>query len=385
MSTCALIACGFRPSPGRIAPLSAALLVAALLLAPTGCEKPSGDDPPPPPTAAADPQPAPVETSEGPAVTFVTQEHDFGAIWDTEDHPCAFQFTNTGDATLRFLRITSSCTCTLATLDKWEYAPGESGQIDTTFEPTKAGEQTQAITLLTNAVNQPAVKLAVHAAVSQFLTFDTKFVRFGSVERYREHRQRFNLICAGRDMVIEGIESTNAYVSAAIVDSDADAGRATIEVTLADDAPWGLIRSAKLDCTVSGRLPDGREVRKTATIRAIGSVLDEIRADVYSMSVGVIPPGRDFTADAAVYHVAGEPFEIAEASIRDAVRAEMSVSVVPDQHSARGGYRLVVSGTAGLEQDLILGVIEFRITSRYDPAGSIRQIPIIGKIGTPQR
>ena len=384
MSTCPVNDRCFPASPGRFARSLAPLFVAALLIAPTGCEEPSGEGSPPP-TAAANPQPAPAAAPTGPAVTFVTLEHDFGTIWDTEEHPCAFEFTNTGGAPLRFLKITSSCACTLATLDRWEYAPGESGQIDTTFEPTKAGKQTQAITILTNAGNQPAIKLAIHATVNQFLTFDTKFVRFGSVERYREHRQRFNLVCAGKDMVIEGIESTNPYVSTTIVDSDADAGRATIEVTLADDAPWGLIRSAKLDCTVSGRLPDGREVQKMATIRAIGNVLDEIRADVYSLSVGVVPPGRDFSADVAVYHVAGEPFEIAEASIRDAVRAEMSVSIVPDLHSARGGFRLVVSGTAAREQDLILGVIEFRITSPFDPAGSIRQIPIIGKIGTPQR
>lgn len=373
-------------------------VLAASLIATAGCEEttpqatgaadltPAAPAAPAPETAnagsQADPTP-PAADGEGPAIRFASLQHDFGRIWDTQDHPCSFQFTNTGDAPLRFLKITSSCTCTLASLDKWQYAPGESGAIETTFEPTKAGQQTQMITILTNDQVRPVVKLSVVADVRQFISFDTKFVRFGQVDRYREHKQRFDLLCAGEGMVIEGIKSGNPYVSAEILESDAGAGRASIEVTLHDDAPWGIIRTATLDCTVSGRLPGGRPVEKTMTIRAIGTVLDEIHADLYSISVGLVPPGGEFQADVTIYHAESLPFELVEASIKDARRAEMNVAIAEDNQSYPGGYRLTVTGRAGQEKELILGVLEFRIASPFDPAGSVRRIPIIGKIGLP--
>jgi hypothetical protein len=370
------------------------------LIVASGCEEATpqatgATDPTPAPPAApvapaanAEPQPDPapqVAPAAGPALRFADLAHDFGRIWDTQDHPCSFRFTNTGDAPLRFLKITSSCTCTLASLDKWQYAPGESGAIATTFEPTKAGPQTQMITILTNDQARPVVKLRVIADVRQFISFDTKFVRFGQVERYHEYKQQFGLLCAGEGMVIEGIKSGNPYVSAEILETDSAAGRALIEVTLRDDAPWGIIRSATLDCTVSGRLPDGRPVEKTSTLRAIGTVLDEIHADLYSMSVGLVPPGGAFQADVTVYHVDRVPFELVEASIKDARRATMDVAIAEDNQSYPGGYRLTVTGRAGQEKELILGVLEFIIRSPFDPVGSVRQIPIIGKVGVPGR
>ncbi|MDY7109361.1 MAG: DUF1573 domain-containing protein [Planctomycetota bacterium] len=345
-----------------------------------------------PPAATGSPAPAESQTDppgpvppdaslEGPSVRFDTTRHDFGRIWDVGDHAVAFEFTNTGDAPLHFRRITSSCACTLASLDRWRYAPGESGAISTTLEPTKAGPQTQTITILTNDPTRPVIKLNIVANVRQFITFDRKFARFGEVERYREHTRQFTLLCAGEEMSIENIESSHPDVSTEILSTDPEAGRAVIEVTLHDDAPWGIIRNAKIDCTVSGRLPDGRRAEKTSTIRAIGTVLDEIHADLYSMSVGLVPPGGRFEAGATVYHAADEPFELVEASIVEAKNATMDVTFAEDNRSIVGGYRLTVRGRASnADDELILGFIEFLVTTRTDPLGSPRRIPIIGKI-----
>jgi hypothetical protein len=355
--------------------------------APTAQRAPEPSDPPDTAGPAQEPNPAPPGAPvSGPSIHFDSTRHDFGRIWDTRDHPCSFQFTNRGDAPLHIRRVTSSCTCTLASLDRWQYAPGESGTIATTFEPSKAGPQTQSITILSNDPARPVMKLSVVADVRQFISFDQRFARFGQVERHRRHTHQITLRCAGTDMVIEGIESGNLYVSTEILEADAEAGRALIEVTLHDDAPWGIIRNATIDCTVSGRLPSGEPARKTETIRAIGTVVDEIRSDLYSMSVGLVPPGGSFSGSATVYHVNREPFEIAEASITEAKHAAIEVSVAEDRQSFEGGYRLTVQGRATYDDDeLILGFIEFRATTRTDPTGSVRRIPIIGKIGVPRR
>jgi hypothetical protein len=334
-----------------------------------------------------EPAPAPPDVPlSGPSLRFDSTEHDFGLIWDTEEHPCSFDFINRGDGPLQIRRITSSCSCTLARLDKWQYAPGEAGSIATTFEPTKTGPQAQTITVLSNDPARPVVKLSVVADVRQFISFDERFARFGQVQRHREHKQQITLRCAGTDMVVEGIESGNPYITTEILQVDAEGGRAVIEATLHDDAPWGIIRNATIDCTVSGRLPDGRSAQKMKTIRAIGTVVDEIRSDLYSMSVGIIPPGGGFSGSATVYHVDGEPFELAEAVIRDAKHAAMDLTVAEARQDFVGGYQLTVRGRADYDDDeLILGVIEFRAVTRSDPTGSVRRIPIIGKIGHPQR
>lgn len=57
--------------------------------------------------------------------TATAEEVDFTAI---------YKFTNTGSEAIKINKVTTTCGCTTAKLEKKEFAPGESGQIPVTFK-----------------------------------------------------------------------------------------------------------------------------------------------------------------------------------------------------------------------------------------------------------
>jgi hypothetical protein len=102
---------------------------------PVGAAKPANAVSPAKPV----PLPAPVaaEASEAttgnPVIKFETNTHDFGEVGPGTKHTYIYKFKNSGDTTLKISEIKSPCNCTVPTLDKKEYASGESGEISVTY------------------------------------------------------------------------------------------------------------------------------------------------------------------------------------------------------------------------------------------------------------
>ena len=81
--------------------------------------------------------PAALSASE-PTVVFNTVSHDFGNITSTGGSVnCEYEFTNTGDSPLVIVSVTNGgCGCTTPTFPKAPIAPGKTGVIKITFNPT---------------------------------------------------------------------------------------------------------------------------------------------------------------------------------------------------------------------------------------------------------
>src|ERR1700674_5564029 len=63
-----------------------------------------------------------------------------------------YKFTNTGPKPIKIQSVQPSCGCTTAQLNKTDYAPGESGEIETKFTfAGRTGKQEKAITVDTTA------------------------------------------------------------------------------------------------------------------------------------------------------------------------------------------------------------------------------------------
>ena len=112
---------------------------------------------------------AEVEKAAGPApeITFEKLVHDFGVIDPKSKKTCEFKFTNTGKGMLKVeKRITSTCGCTVPTLKKENYAPGESGVIKVTYKANaRPGAITKRIHAHTNDKKNPKVRLTIKAKV----------------------------------------------------------------------------------------------------------------------------------------------------------------------------------------------------------------------------
>ncbi len=73
-------------------------------------------------------------------------ETDFG----DETIEAAYPFTNTSNSTVTIVEATASCGCTVPTLDKKVYEPGESGELNAIFTiGSRQGKQHKVITVVT--------------------------------------------------------------------------------------------------------------------------------------------------------------------------------------------------------------------------------------------
>jgi hypothetical protein len=128
------------------------------------------------PVSAAAPQPRQQEpvkakattkvNEPGPEITFETLIYDFGEISVGSRNTCEFKFENTGEALLKVSKVEAPCGCTVPTLAKKEYAPGESGTLTVVYRSgNSSGSSTKRLYVNSNDKGKPRVGLTIKAKV----------------------------------------------------------------------------------------------------------------------------------------------------------------------------------------------------------------------------
>lgn len=96
-------------------------------------------------------------------ITFDTLRYNFGKFSKLDPVvKCTFKFRNTGTAPLIIHQAFASCGCTVPTYTKQPIKPGESGNIDITYNGKDKfpGHFQKTVTVRTNAVNE-VVRLTI--------------------------------------------------------------------------------------------------------------------------------------------------------------------------------------------------------------------------------
>lgn len=93
-----------------------------------------------------------------PEIVFESEFHDFGEITEGMVVKHTFTFTNEGEGPLVISNAQGSCGCTVPDWPRQPIAPGESADINVSFNSTgRSGKQDKRVTLTTNAVPQTKV------------------------------------------------------------------------------------------------------------------------------------------------------------------------------------------------------------------------------------
>jgi len=93
----------------------------------------------------------------GAQIKFEVTSHDFGEITQGDIVQYIYKFTNTGDQPLVVSEVVTTCGCTAPKWSTEPVLPGKTGEIHVTFNSSnKMGRQNKGITVLSNAVNNPA-------------------------------------------------------------------------------------------------------------------------------------------------------------------------------------------------------------------------------------
>ena len=84
-------------------------------------------------------------------IKFTETIIDYGIIENGEDGNRIFKFKNTGNSPLVFIRIFSSCGCTIPKKPEKPILPGETGEIQVSYDTKRTGIFQKAITVISNA------------------------------------------------------------------------------------------------------------------------------------------------------------------------------------------------------------------------------------------
>ncbi len=117
--------------------------------------------------------------AKSPTIEFNKTVCECGTIVDgTKDKLYAtFTFKNTGDSTLRLLKVKPGCLCTAVDFDS-VILPGKSSRIDATVDLSTyhSGTINKPITVTSNATNTPRVVLVVRATIQSIIAVSQYFI-----------------------------------------------------------------------------------------------------------------------------------------------------------------------------------------------------------------
>lgn len=119
-----------------------------------------------------------------PQIAVENLNYNFGKILQGDQVEYVFRFRNTGDQVLQVGNVRSSCGCTAALLSATRIAPGDMGELRTTFDSTRfKGGIHKTVTIDTNDPQQSQVSFALSGDVKAELLIEPERVNWGKVKK----------------------------------------------------------------------------------------------------------------------------------------------------------------------------------------------------------
>src|SRR5204863_8804393 len=84
-----------------------------------------------------------------------------------------------GDAAVTLVEVQPNCLCTTVELSKWNYTPGEKGEIQAVFDfGDRTGIQEKIIQVTTDDPQAPPVRLKLRVTIPELLTCTPRLLRW---------------------------------------------------------------------------------------------------------------------------------------------------------------------------------------------------------------
>jgi hypothetical protein len=235
------------------------------------------------PAAVAPAAPA-VEPNGPPPKIFVEQStYDFGYVSPGSTNSCEFKFQNKGVGKLVISEITKTCGCTVPTLDKKEYAPGEGGAIKVEYHADQgAGIRTRHLYILSNDPVNPRVDLTIKAAIVQKVVCEPERLEYTLKGAKAGVAEITIKSVDDKPFAISKFESTSDAVTASF-DPNQKETKFTLQAKL-DPQKIGANTSGRIEVVVTH--PD------CTSVTIPFSILSRFRADPPSINVLNSEPGK---------------------------------------------------------------------------------------------
>lgn len=260
-----------------------------------------------PSVAPADVQNLPAN-KKGPKITFEKLVYDFGSVGANSKNTCEFNFTNTGDDLLIITEVSKICGCTPYTLDKKEYAPGESGTLKVSYN---AGSRPSSIEkhlyVSSNDKTNPKIQLTVKANIALKVDYEPKAL---SLSLKNENAACPQITIKGLDnqpFAIKSFKSTDDLITADYNESEKKT--TFVLQPKVDMAKLHKIPSGRIDITLTHPVAGG------ITIPFI--VLQEFGISPARITILKAEPAKPLTREIWVLSNYNEDFDIESVSTQN--------------------------------------------------------------------
>lgn len=154
----------------------------------------------------------------------------YAAKPEDESVTALFHFANTGDKPVKILSTKTSCGCTVAQLDKNEYAPGELGVMKVKFTfGDRTGLQNKQVQVYTDDSSQYTYMLTLEVDIPEFLSVEPQLLFWVRGEAPVAKSAIVNVL-AKEPVEIEKLEADNENFTSELIKLE-DGRRYKISVT----------------------------------------------------------------------------------------------------------------------------------------------------------
>lgn len=143
-------------------------------------------------------------------IVFEKQTHDFGTFKESEGvQITTFKFTNKGDAPLVLSNVRASCGCTTPKWTREPVTPGQSGEIQVSYNPkNRPGPFNKSVTVTSNATVKTVVLRITGSAAPREKTLAEQYPRQIGALRVKTNYLSFSKIKKG-EVVTKELELVN--------------------------------------------------------------------------------------------------------------------------------------------------------------------------------
>jgi len=149
-----------------------------------------------------------IAQDQKPVLTFAKLHHDFGRISADRKVSYRFKATNTGGAPLQIKQVVPSCGCTYTLVGQWYLKPGESTEIEATFNPAgMRGVVRKSMQVVSDDPINRTITLSFEAEVIQEIMPSTTALFFDEVQRNATPRKGSLRLESGNGQAVQVIDA----------------------------------------------------------------------------------------------------------------------------------------------------------------------------------
>jgi hypothetical protein len=304
-----------------------------------------------------------ITTTDG-RIEFEAVEHDFGTISDDQQIEYEFKFTNKGVGPLEITNTHGSCGCTVGSLEKRVYQPGEGGSIKVSFNPAgKRDQQHTTVTVASNDATKPQTVLNIKALVRPLVMIEPQFAMLNQVPKARGGSTKLTISSR-----IAGLSILSATPSVAYLDAKVS-GEREVEVNGETLRQWDLEVVARPEAPV-GNIAGVVQVRtsdekRVLTVSATGEVVGDVMVTPRQVQIAGIAPGQAINTQVTLKSRNGMPFRVIRvdelpSGPNSSVKTFSNMDVKQDTSTTPPSYILTLTGTASESGGQVAGQLVVR-------------------------